>query len=525
MLLPPFSTITVALEIPADLKRQFLKDMDPKPRVALDGDAPDNSLDPAKYLIGGGDAFQISIVGLPSESYTPVVDAGGNLYDGELGLIPLGKIPLSEAMGLIQEKVKKTLRKNNQVYVALRKIKKASITLTGAISVPGTYQLPGSYRLLDAIKAANGGALPALSATDLRKVTVRNGDSARTFDLMRFISKQDLDQNPYIYPGDNIYVNHTDSRVYVSGEILEPMKGWVPMIPGETMADFISVLNLKHTADSSGFLVQQASSPSSQSLKRLSMQETAHFTLNPNDLITVTSKESYRRSDTVLVAGEVKNPGTYPILFSRSSLKRLLELAGGATERGNLERLVVIRHRKSEEIRGKGNDMDSQGLLRSGMGKSMGTLQSVRPEISSSITDLHTSSDYTLIENIDLEDEDLLQDGDEIFVPRKDKYVYVSGSVKKPGAYRFVKDAGISHYIKQADGYANNADPRNQFLLANYDGVTQIKGGRSVSEGDLIVVPAAVEYKRVTSLYFPALQVLTGILSLALTLMILNRQE
>jgi protein involved in polysaccharide export with SLBB domain len=524
-LLLPLACPALALDIPADLKKQFLGEGDGRPRLpTIDGDTPDNSLDPAKYLVGGGDAFQISIVGLPSEMYTPVVDVDGNLYDAELGLIQLGKIPLAKARQLIQDKVKRILRKNYDVYVTLRRTKKANVTVTGAVTASGTYQLPGTYRLLDALKFANGGLLPSMSKCDFRKVAVRNGDTLKYYDLMRFFSKQDMDQNPYVYPGDNVYLSQVDARIFVSGEVLEPVLGWIPVLPGESVADVVSLLNLKQTADSNGILVQQASSPSAQSLKRLSLQEAASFRLQANDLITIASKGSFRRSDTVQVAGEVRSKGTYPILSSRSSVKRILELAGGPTELGDTNRIVIIRHRKSEEFQGHNERQENLAQMRGGALKTAVSMQTVRPEVSSSINDLQLSGDYTLISISDPDDQGVLQDGDEIYVPRRDDFVYVSGNVKRPGAYPFAKGANVSDYIKRAGGYTDKADSRNQFLMANYDGVTQIKGGNNVTEGDLIVVPAAVEYKRLTSVYFPMLQVITGVLSLGLTVMILNEQ-
>ncbi|MDB5105731.1 MAG: Periplasmic polysaccharide export protein [Fibrobacteres bacterium] len=525
-LLVTFPREAHGLEIPADLKKRLLNEGNSKPgQSASDEDAPDNSLDPEKYLIGGGDAFQVSIVGLPSEMYMPMVDAEGNLYDGELGFIPLGKIPLSKAIALIKDKVKRSLRRSNDVYVTLRKVKKANITVTGAVAVPGTYQIPGTHRLLDAIKMANSGVLPLLSKCDYRSVTVRNGDSVKSYDLLRFFSKQDVNQNPYIYPGDNLFLGYIDSRIFVSGEVSEPVIGWVPALPGETVGSLISVLNLKRNADSNSILVQQASSPSTQSLKRMTYQEAFSFPLHPNDLVNVSSKDSFRRSDTVKVAGEVKNRGTYPILSSRSSIKSILDLAGGTTELGNRAGIVIIRHRKTDDIAGTTDRQEANAGLKGNFTRPLGSMQIVRPEVNASINDLQASGDYSIVHPADMDDLEILQDGDEIFVPRKDGFVYVSGNVRNPGAYPYVKGAGINHYIDQAKGFTNKADSRNLFLMANYDGVTQIHGSDKVKEGDVIVVPAAIEYKRFTTVYLPLLQIIPGLISLVLTYMILDRQN
>lgn len=509
-------------DIPADLQKRLVSEMEGKPnQQIMDGESPDNSIDPSTYLVGGGDGFRISIVGLPSKEYFPIVDLDGNLYDGDLGFIALGRIPLAKAIEVISEKVRGNLKKNYQVYVTLRKIKRASVNVTGAVNVAGTYQLQGTHRLLDAIRAANNGTLPPFPKGDYRKVTVRNRDSVKTYDLLRFFSKQDLSQNPYVYPGDNVNLKPIDAMVYVSGEVMEPVTGWVSMVPGESLGDLLGVLNLKQSADSGSILVQKADSPSRRALKRISLQEAPGFILHPNDLITIGSREDFPRPDTVSVTGEVKRPGTYPVVSARASLRELIELSGGATEQADPARTVIIRHRRSNGIALGIEEKDAMMIAR---GKNMaGSIRSVRPEISASISDLQTLRDYTLVQSARSDSLIQIQDGDEVYVPRQDPFVYVSGNVKTPGAYPYSKGMRISDYIEKAGGYTEKADSKNQFVLASYNGVSQIHAGGEPSQGDLIVVPSSVEYKTFMNVVFPILQLVPSVLSVVLSIIILTK--
>lgn len=509
-------------EIPADLQKRLMGEMDGKStQQVMDGESPDNSIDPATYVVGGGDGFRISIVGLPSKEYLPIVDLDGNIYDGDLGFIALGRITLAKAVEVIREKVRGNLKKNYQVYVSLRKIKRASVNVTGAVNVAGTYQLQGGHRVLDAIRAANNGTLPPIPKCDYRKVTVRNRDSVKTYDLLRFFSKQDISQNPYVYPGDNVNLNPIDAMVYVSGEVMEPVTGWVSMVPGESLGDLLGILNLKQSADSGSILVQKADSPSRRSLKRISMQEAKGFPLHPNDLITIGSREDFPRPDTVSVTGEVKRSGVYPVISSLASLRELIDLSGGMTEQADPGRTVIIRHRRSNSVLLGIEERDRMLLAH---GKSLpGGVRSVRPEISSSISDLQTMRDFAIVQSADLDAKILFQDGDEIYVPRQDPFVYVSGNVKSPGAYPYSKGLQVSDYISKAGGYTEKADTKNQFILANYNGVSQIHDGKDLTQGDLIVVPASVEYKTFMNVVFPILQLVPSILSVVLTIIVLTK--
>jgi polysaccharide export outer membrane protein len=518
---------SLAMELSPEMKKMIMGDAEAKSKASQarfpsGSEGPDNSIDPEHYIVGGGDGFQISIIGLPSQEYFPVVNADGNIYDGDLGLIVIGKVPLKRALILIQEKVQRNLKKRYELYVALVKTKTANVSVTGTVANPGSVRVSGVSRILDAIKMANGGLLPPLEQSDYRHVTVRSGDSTVSYDLLRFFSKQDLRENPYVYPGDIVRLDRMDSRVYVAGEIMDPVTGWVPLKQGETLGDLLGILNLKQTADSGRILVQQASAPSRQRLKQLSWNEAQSLPLAPNDVVSIPPLETGMRPDTVMVTGEVKQPGTYPVRPGANTVTELMKIAGGPTEQGNMERAVIIRHRKMQMVMVFPGQIEKPGAYANG-GAKAATLQSVRPEISSSINDLRTSGDYILLQVAGMEEKPILEDGDEVYVPRHDNLVYVSGNVKKPGAYPYVQGKGYGYYVDQAHGYTNKADRKNQFVLSSYRGFTQIRDLENLGEGDVLVVPAAIEYKRFSTVYLPIVQMVPAILSLVITYMLYER--
>lgn len=515
---------TKALEIPADLRKKLLGEADAKSSGAssMGMEVLDNSLDPQRYLVGGGDRFQISIVGLPSQEYFPTVDPEGNLYDGDLGLIHIGKTPLAQARSIIAEKVKKNLRKNYEVYITLVRIKTSTVAVTGMVANPGTISMPGNLRVLDALKMANNGILPSTDKFNLRRVRVRNGDSLNEYDLLRFLNKQDLDQNPYLYPGDLIALDQVDARVYVTGEVRDFASGWIPVKPGETAGDILSLLNFKETADSGSILVQRSFGGPEGPMKPIVLSEAHSVPVFNNDVISISAKASEGRADTVRITGEVKRPGTYPVSRQGGSLEALIALAGGATEHGSAERVFVLRHHKLDAINLMANP-DNNGMGIPVQGSMLSSLQSVRPEVSSSVHDLLNSGDFTLVSASGKSGISVLEDGDEIHIPRKENCIYVSGNVRVPGAYPYEAGKDYDHYIEEAKGYTGKADTKNMYVLASYKGVTQIKDRTDLSPGDIIVVPAAVEYKRWTNVFLPIIMIVPSVLSLIVTLAVLNQ--
>jgi len=112
------------------------------------------------------------------------------------------------------------------------------------VAAPGTYRLAGTFRLLDAVKMANNQELPSLTEFNYREMECRNRDSLRYYDEFKFLFKNDLSQNPYVYPGDNIALAYAKTRVFLHGSIKNPITGTVPIKQDEPLAEFLSLFTL-----------------------------------------------------------------------------------------------------------------------------------------------------------------------------------------------------------------------------------------------------------------------------------------
>ncbi len=146
-------------------------------------------VDSNTYLVGPGDGFQIHVKELPSQGFKTTINSNGNIFIGEFGEIPIGKLPLIQAYQVIRQRVKASLKKESQVYVTLIQLKNPDVSVIGPVSSPGTLQMKGKDRVLDAIKAANRGKMPD-STADLREIRIRNGDSLKILDLMLFLENE-----------------------------------------------------------------------------------------------------------------------------------------------------------------------------------------------------------------------------------------------------------------------------------------------------------------------------------------------
>ena len=502
-----------AVDIP-DLKSasRMFPGASPDEQLRASESQADNSIDPQSYFIGGGDVFLVSAVELPSVRYTGTVNENCDVYIPDLGIIKIGRTTLAQAKKTIADFVGSKLRKRVEVYVSLVKTKTAVVTVSGSVSAPGTYRLSGTFRLLDAVKMANNEVLPSLTEFNYREIECRNKDSLRYYDAFKFLFKNDLSQNPYVYPGDNISLAYAKTRVYLLGSIKNPIAGLVPIKQDEPLAEFLSLFTFDASADSGHIIVQRSQGGTAGENTIYSLVRPEPFPLKDHDLVIVSEKENYPQVIAVSIKGEVRRPGVYPLVKDVTKAGDILDQAGGPTKTGNVDRAFVIRHKKilTEEMKQK-------NVSRSMMSGALSD-NSVRPEINAGFFHMNASGDFSIIRLSDYKNGLQLEADDEIVVPQKEYCVYVSGSVRHPGAYAFVAGKTRDYYIGQAGGYSSKADKTNTFVVAYYESVAQEKENGALEEGDVIVVPDSQQYKFLSMVFIPILSMIAITISTILAL-------
>jgi len=462
----------------------------------------DNSIDENEYLIGAGDVFFITVVESPSIKYIAAVDQNGKAYVQSVGLINVGKISYAAAKKVISQHISNKLKNPSELYVALVQTKKATVSFTGQINAPGSYELSGATRLLDAVKTANGHELPRVSEADLRRVqSVGSGDSAVVYyDLLAYLYKGDATQNPYVYPGDRIRISPTTDKVFISGAVKSPPQGYYPLRKGETIGEFLSMFTLDNTADLDAIIVYR----STDNTKMVVSISNADYVLNDLDAITVPVKRNYSGIYTASIAGEIASPGHYPIVENSTTARQLIDMAGGVKASAFLDQAVIIRPLRTLP------DRFNSGAAQMG---------AVRPERGSAVAVASASRDYAIIRLILYNAENVfLEPQDQIIIPKKDNFVYLSGSVRNPGAYLFQPGKDSRYYVAQAGGFSSNADRSNVQVFLKYGDAVQSIEPRCIEPGSVIVVPSSVQNKFLTQVLLPIISTLATTIGVGLAI-------
>ena len=178
----------------------------------------------------------------------------------------------------------------------------------------------------------------------------------------------------------------------------------------------------------------------------------------------ITASVDQYRSQKVFIVGEVRSPGTYP-LSGDMTLVEALARAGSTTTTASTEAVIVH---------------PSAGQNTSGP-----TLPTQADASNTVRVDLHDLQNGSLTNN------EMLRDGDTVFVPRAES-IYVFGQVRNPGAYPLQqKNTTVLMALSLAGGVSDRGSTSRIKIVRIVDGQkTEIKAKLSdiVQPGDTVIV-------------------------------------
>ncbi len=184
------------------------------------------------------------------------------------------------------------------------------------------------------------------------------------------------------------------------------------------------------------------------------------YIVNPHVSVQVTEY----RSQKVSIIGEVTSPGSYP-LTRKTSLVEAIAMAGGVKQEADHE-IMIVRPKTGNP--GRTPLMPDQ----------------VDPNdvIKVPIRDILEGEKTARIE---------VRNGDTIFIP-KIKVFYVTGEVKRPGQYTFMKGMTILHAVSTAGGFTEKAARKKLKVVrekGNKKEELSLNPESLIEPGDTIVVP------------------------------------
>jgi len=454
----------------------------------LTGGSLEGALDPDVYTLGPGDVLQIGLWGDVNRQEAVTVNPSGEILIPPVGPVDVAGRTLEEVRGMVTEILSDYYRPNI-LSVSLVSLRTFIVHVVGFVDEPGAVEVNGVTRVSQAIALAGG----IQTGGSTRNIVVRRNGEALRADLVAYSQIGDNTFNPFLRDGDAIYVPAWSSSVRLYGSVGRP--GVYEFVEGETLAGLLRLGGgFRPEAYREEIEVQRFDPLNSDISKSILLKGApallAGFDLKTGDRVFIRAIPGWQDDATVEIVGEVRFPGVYVIDEGHATLSGIIQEAGGLTEDASLAEASLIRtsyerrehpiERELEVLRDLADSFeeDEKDLL-----KTMGREEKGRVAV---------SFEEVFLGRGESEDA-LLFDGDVIEIPRASNYVRVAGQVLNPGLVAVVEGKDYSFYIKEAGGYAPDADRGSTVLIRGASGVKIDPWGKDVSPGDVIWVPLSPE--------------------------------
>lgn len=254
------------------------------------------------------------------------------------------------------QRLKSTLGKRyagSNIRLTVGQTKTITVNVMGEVKVPGTYTLSAFATVFNALYMAGG----TNDIGTLRNIKIyRNGHLVSTCDIYDYILNGNMRGNVRLTSGDVIIVEPYECLVNITGKVKRPM--YYEMKQKESVGTLIKYAGgfAGDAYQSNIHLVRKAGGE--MSVFSIDDFERNSFQLADGDSVAVDSTlQRYRNM--VEVKGAVMRPGKYQMDGSITTVRELIEAAGGLAEdafvnRGFIHRMKDDRTLETVEIDIKG---------------------------------------------------------------------------------------------------------------------------------------------------------------------------
>jgi len=244
------------------------------------------------------------------------------------------------------------------------------------------------------------------------------------------------------------------------------------------------------------------------------------FPLQPGDRLVVGGRVDRRGDYTVVVAGQVKNPGTYPITRNSTRLSEIIRTAGGFAEDASLIASQLVH--KSVAL----DDIQTERLvsLRGGAPPEDSAYYYLETELRMK-KETVTTDFFRLFMEGDSTQDVILRDGDAIIVPLRKQTIYVFGQVVNPGHVPYLTGQAVEYYLGKAGGLTDRAREGDLKIVKARTQQWLTPEDTKIEEGDYVWVPmeAQLPFGYYLNIVAQSAVVLTAAITVVLLIVQINK--
>ncbi len=347
--------------------------------------------------------------------------------------------------------------------------------IIGAVFRPGYYELKEGMRVADLIRRADGLKEDAYSGrAQIIRLKEDLSKEVISFNVSQALSGSAADNVPLKREDEIIITSVFDLRdeykVSIEGEVRLPgeylfadsmsLKDLIVLAGGLTEAAFpqrIEVARLLRrdsltTADIRASEVYEVQSGTDLGTATKNLQ------LKPYDVVTVHSKPGPKELESVVLDGQIQYPGPYVLADRSERVSSVVKRAGGFTPEAYIEGAYLKRYLTDKE-----KELKREKILK--LQENMkDTSRRVLEELERTYEQVPLDMQAILTKPGSTQDL-VLKPKDEIYVPKFDAQVKVSGSVLLPVQIPYQSEYSVKDYLSAAGGVAQDGVKRKIYVL------------------------------------------------------------
>ncbi|HEY7027457.1 MAG TPA: SLBB domain-containing protein [Gemmatimonadales bacterium] len=388
------------------------------------------------YRLGPGDELVLILTGDVELAHDLVVSREGFIAIPQVGQINVANLTMDQLedllytrLGKVYSGVRRGPNATTKFTVTVARLRTIQVFVTGDVHWPGSYQISAAGTVLNALYEAGG---PTVNGS-FRQVEVhRGGKLVDSLDIYDYLLRGDANHDIRLETGDVIFVPVRKTPVKMTGRVVRP--AIYELLPGETLGDLIRTAGgFDPTALRRRVQIDRILPPDQRTdgkdrvvldipATEFDRGEAPAFRMEPGDSVIVFPVSDTRRN-LVVVRGAIRTEG--PVGFtSGMKLSDAIRLSGGLKP-DFYPGQVLISRLQSDSTRTQ---------LRDTFRDSTGTLTDDLP----------------------------LMEFDEILVLsrtsfRPERFIAITGAVRKPGQLPFREGMTLRDAILQADGMTEDA--------------------------------------------------------------------
>ena len=372
---------------------------------------------PRDYRLGPGDAVIIEIYGASQQTITSTISPDGTVTVEGCGPVQLSGLTVDQANARLRSQLG-AYYSNSQIRLSVGQTRTILVNVMGEVKMPGTYTLSAFATVFNALYMAGG----VNDIGTLRDIKVfRNNKQVSSIDVYDYILNGQATGNVKLTDNDVIIVGAYDCLVSINGRVKRPM--YYEMKQGESFASLLKY---------SGGFTGDAYKSSVRVMRKAGALHSVHtigefdfstFGMADGDSVLVDSVLA-RYANMAEVKGAVFRPGMFELGTTVTSVRTLIETAGGLTEEAFTPHAVLHRMKDNRTL--EVLSVDVEGIM-SGR-----------------------------LADVPLKNEDVL------YIPTRIdalslQTVTIHGEVQYPGIYRYAENETLEDFVLQAGGLTEAA--------------------------------------------------------------------